>query len=82
MYIYLQRKGSKVYTHRIKSRQAVGGALPPQEELLWGVKLQPNVQSKLQTQKKVSRRFLNFQIYPSFRHTETKGLFSNIKGDI
>lgn len=37
-------------THRVKFRHPVGGALPSQEELLWGVELQPDVQSKLQKQ--------------------------------
>ncbi len=37
-------------THWVKIRQVVGGALPAQEVLLWGVELQPDVQSKLQKQ--------------------------------
>ena len=34
-------------THWVKVRQTVGGTLPTQEELLWSVELQLEVQSKL-----------------------------------
>lgn len=44
------------FTHRVKIRQTVGGALPTQEELLWGMKRQPNVHRKLQKQEG-SRQF-------------------------
>lgn len=49
-----EKKQQSLYvhcTHWVKIRQAVGGALPAQEVLLWGVELQSNVQSKLQKQK-------------------------------
>lgn len=56
MYSHTRRKKITVYnqyvdcTHWVKIRQVVGGALPAQEVLLWGVELQPDVQSKLQKQ--------------------------------
>lgn len=41
--------------HRVKVRQAIGGALPAQEVLLWGVELQTNVQRKLQARKNIKK---------------------------